>query len=370
MDLVFAGIICSALALIAKRISFPAIPAYIIAGIILGSSGLGVIKGDEVSRSIAEIGVIFLLFYIGLHINPKEITEKRKTIVSAGTYDFLVNFSLTFVFAMIAGFSFQQSFLLASAIYISSSAIVIQSLIENRKLIMREAETVVWIMVFEDVVIAILIILNSLDPSTLLAFAVKLAVFTAITYFLSGHMPRYAEGVFSRDDEVPALLAFSLAMLGLAFEEFFHIPAAYAALMLGMTLSGIRKVEEVIVPFKDVFLIIFFFFFGITAEISGENFALGVVLSILAISGKLISGVLTGMKVFGSWRSGIEIGIDTIARGEFSIFLAFAFGDERIVSAITIAVIITSIAGAVMSKHSYAIAEMAERLLSKPEKSQ
>lgn len=370
MDLVLAGIICSALALVAKRISFPAIPAYIIAGILLGSSGLGIIKGDEVSRSIAEIGVIFLLFYIGLHINPREISEKRKTIVSAGTYDFVVNFSLTFAFAMLAGFSFQQSFLLASAIYISSSAIVIQSLIENRKLIMREAETVVWIMVFEDIVIAVLIILNSLDPSTLLMFALKLAVFTGITYFLSNHMPKYAESVFSRDDEVPALLAFSLAMLGLAFEEFFHIPAAYAALMLGMMLSGIRRVEEVILPFKDVFLILFFFFFGITAEVSGKDLALGIILSMLAISGKLISGILTGIRVFGSWRSGIEIGLDTIARGEFSIFLAFAFGDERIVSAITTAVIITSITGAMLSKHSFAIAERVEREIMKLKKAQ
>ncbi|AKG91798.1 Kef-type K+ transport system, membrane component [Geoglobus ahangari] len=363
MDLVIAGIICSVLALIAKRISFPAIPAYIIVGILLGSSGLGVIRGDEVSRSIAEIGVIFLLFYIGLHINPKEISEKRRTIVSAGIYDFVVNFSLTFIFAMLAGFSFQQSFLLASAIYISSSAIVIQSLIENRKLIMREAETVVWIMVFEDIVIAILIILNSLDPSTLLLFAVKLSVFTAAIYILSNYTPKYAAGVFSRDDEVPALLAFSLAMLGLAFEEFFHIPAAYAALMLGMMLSGIRRVEEIILPFKDVFLILFFFFFGVTAEISGEAVTLGIILSALAIVGKVTSGIITGMRVFGSWKSGIEIGIDTIARGEFSVFLAFAFGDERIVSAITTAVLITSVTGAIMSKHSFAIAEKLEKIV-------
>ncbi|WP_456368471.1 cation:proton antiporter [Geoglobus sp.] len=361
MDLVLAGVICSLLALTAKKISFPAIPAYILGGILLGSSGMGVIRGDEVSRSIAEIGVIFLLFYIGLHINPKEISEKRKTIISAGTYDFVVNFSLTFTFAMLAGFSFQQSFLLASALYISSSAIVIQSLIENRKLIMREAETVVWIMVFEDIVIAVLIILNSLDTSTLLAFAVKLGAFTAATYLLSNYMPKLASGVFSRDDEVPALLAFSIAMLGIAFEEFFHIPAAYAALMFGMMLSGIRRVEEIILPFKDVFRILFFFFFGITAEIRGDSLLLGVILAFLAVVGKVTSGILTGIRVFGSWRSGIEIGIDTIARGEFSVFLAFAFGDEGIVSAITTMVIITSIAGAWMSKHSLAISEWIER---------
>ncbi len=368
MDIAIAGLVCVVLAAISKKFSLPSVPAYILAGLIFGSGGLGLFTADKVSDTIAEAGVIMLLFYIGLNLNPREISEKKGMIFHSGLYDFLINFSLIYIISVLAGFDHTRAFLVASALYISSSAIVLQSLIENRKLIYRESEIVIWIMVFEDIVIALLIVLNNPETSDLIFFMLKVLILTALTYLLSGYMPKLIGGLFQREDEVPALFAFTVALLGVAFEEFFQIPAGYTAIMLGLMLSGIKRLKEIILPFKDVFLVLFFFFFGISVNLSTNGLVLGLVLAAVAIAGKIISGLITGRHLLKSWLSGLEIGLDTVARGEFSIFLIFAFGSGSEVSAVTAAVVITSIIGAFLSKNSEKIkisaSKMAERFSS------
>ncbi len=370
MDIALAGLICVILAVISKKLSLPSVPSYILAGLILGSGGLDLLRADEVSNAIAEAGVIMLLFYIGVNLNPREISEKKGMIFHSGLYDFLINFSLIYAISFLVGFSHVQAFLVASALYISSSAIVLQSLIENRKLMYRESEIVIWIMVFEDIAIALLIVLNNPESSGLFLFLVKILVFTAITYMLSNYMPRLLGGLFQREDEIPALFAFTVALLGIAFEEFFHIPAGYTAIMLGLMLSGIKKLREIILPFKDVFLVLFFFFFGISVTLSADGLILGLIFAAVAISGKVISGLITGRHLLKSWQSGLEIGLDTVARGEFSIFLIFAFGIGKEISTVTTAVIITSILGAFMSRNSERIISLASRMAEKVSKTE
>ncbi len=354
MEIVFAAVICSLIALISKKLSFPTIPLYITAGLVLGE--WGVIIQSEIAEFLSKVGVIFLLFYIGLHINPEEILRKRRMIFSAGMFDLIVNFPLIFFVSLALGFSYSQAFILSSALYVSSSAIVLQSLIENRKLIYKEAETIVWLMVFEDIVIALLIILNDLDFTSIVIFLAKLSVFTLLAVYLSKRV-KSIEGIFIRDDEVPVLFSFSIALLSIAFEEFFDIPLAYASIMLGLILSGVRRVREMITPFKEVFLAIFFFFFGSSAEITLKGLE-SLVIILISIIGKILSGILTGFKIHRSFSSGIEIGLSTIARGEFSAFLVYTYGDSNVISIVMLAIIFTSILGAFLAKYSERIVQL------------
>ena len=348
MEIIFAAIICSLIALVSKKLSFPTIPLYILAGLVLGE--WSILTQSEISEFLSKIGVILLLFYIGLHINPEEIRKKKGMIFSAGMFDLIVNFPLIFFVSLALGFSYSQAFILASALYVSSSAIVLQSLIENRKLIYKEAETIVWIMVFEDIVIALLIVLNSLNFTSITVFFVKLSVFTLLAMYLSKRV-KGIEGIFTRDDEVPILFSFSIALLSIAFEELFDIPLAYASIMLGLIFSGIKRVREIIVPFKEVFLAIFFFFFGLSAEITLKGLE-SFLMILVTIVGKILSGILTGFKIHRSFNSGMEIGMSTIARGEFSAFLVYAYGDPSVISIVMLVIIFTSILGTILSKYS------------------
>jgi len=134
VDLAIVTVSCLALGLASKYLRQAAIPAYIIAGIILGKSEpFDLITSYDFVEWLGKIGVILLMFYIGYEFNFKGIREPGRLF--AGCTDFGVNFIAGFSLGLVIGLSLLEAFILASAVYISSSAIAISSLIENKRLI-------------------------------------------------------------------------------------------------------------------------------------------------------------------------------------------------------------------------------------------
>jgi CPA2 family monovalent cation:H+ antiporter-2 len=107
-------------------------------------------------------------------------------------------------------------------------------------------------------------------------------------------------------------------------------------------------------PFKDVFLVIFFVFFGITTNLftGGISLLAIIAISILAILSKFISGMVIGRVIHRNASSGIEIWSNTIARGEFSIAIAALYGSPVISGTIATMVIVTSVVGAFAARYS------------------
>ncbi len=159
--IVLALFLCLILALITKYLSVPAIPFYILAGVLLGKAGLGLVASDDISHFFSQMGLIFLLFFMGLGLKTERIAANRSAVLTSGIIDLNVNMMIGFVAAYLLGFSLAESLIVASAFYISSTAMALTSLIENRKLMLREAETVVWLMVFEDLILIIFLALIS-----------------------------------------------------------------------------------------------------------------------------------------------------------------------------------------------------------------
>jgi len=106
-------------------------------------------------------------------------------------------------------------------------------------------------------------------------------------------------------------------------------------------------------PFKDVFLVTFFVFFGVTIDFSGgANLLMIPVISLLAVLSKFVSGIITGVVIHGSAMSGVEIWGNTIGWGEFSIALTSLYGFPIVATTIAGVVIITSIVGSFTAKYS------------------
>ncbi|HUK92804.1 MAG TPA: cation:proton antiporter, partial [Methanomicrobiales archaeon] len=106
-------------------------------------------------------------------------------------------------------------------------------------------------------------------------------------------------------------------------------------------------------PFREVFLVLFFVFFGITIDFSGGfSIAIASVLCVLALGSKMLSGIVVGWGLHGSVLSGIEIGANTLGRGEFSIALAAIFGSATISATVAILVVVTSLAGSFAARYS------------------
>jgi CPA2 family monovalent cation:H+ antiporter-2 len=292
---------------------------------------------------------------MGLEIKPDRILSNQKTFFSSGLIDLNINMIIGFLAAYIIGFTLTESLVIAAAFFISSTAMTVASLVENKKLMMRESETIVWMMVFEDIVLIIFLTLLSTSINNPLVFIGKIAVILLAFYLISHFGKKLIQKAINRDDELPVFLTFAAVVIIAFGSKAIGVPETLMVIAFGTALASTDPAafEAQARPFKDVFLIIFFVFFGITVDFSGGvPVMLILALSILAIISKLVSGLLIGKVVHGSKRSGIEIWANTIGRGEFSIALAALYGSPVVSSAIAAMVIITSIVGSFSAKYS------------------
>jgi monovalent cation:H+ antiporter-2, CPA2 family len=220
---------------------------------------------------------------------------------------------------------------------------------------MREAETIVWLMVFEDIVLVLLIVFLSAGVSVPLITLLQIAGMAVLFFGIAAWGRDLILRVLDRDDEIPVLITFSAVICTALFSQFLGIPDTLMVIVLGSALSTTtpRTLERNARPFKDVFLVMFFVFFGISVDFSGNIGLLPIAaLSVLAVMSKCISGIIIGIRVHGTTESGIEIWANTIARGEFSIALAALYGSAMVSSTIAAMVIVTSIAGSAAAKIS------------------
>jgi len=353
--IVLALFICLLLVVITKYLSVPAIPFYILAGVLLGKAGLGLVTSDEISNFFSSLGLIFLLFFMGLGLKPERIAANRSAVLTSGIIDLNVNMIIGFVAAYLLGFSITESLIVAAAFYISSTAMAITSLIENRKLMLREAETVIWLMVFEDLILIIFLALISAGDQNLIVFLVKILGVLAVLYALAHYGKEFLISILDRDDELPIIFTFVAVLTTASVSMYLGIPETMMVIALGVAFATTDPdaFEQHARPFKDVFLVVFFVFFGVTIDFSGGvNWFMITIICLLAIVSKLISGVLTGIFIHGSALSGLEIWGNTIGRGEFSIAIAVLYGSPLIGTTIAAMVIVTSIVGSFAAKYS------------------
>ena len=354
-EIALALFVCLILAVLARRYSLPPIPFYILAGIAIGKSGLDLVPADEYAKYLSYLGLIFLLFYVGLEMRPRSLRESGRTILVSGIIDLNVNLLIGFAAAVLLGFSLFQSFILASAFYISSSAMAIASLVENRRLIYPESETIVWMMVFEDVLLILLISLFAIEGENPLTFLLLTALALGATVAIVRILERPIRRMLQRNDDLPVLFTFTAVISTTYLAKLLRIPDALMAIILGSSLAaaGGPALERLSQPFRDVFLVLFFVFFGITVDFSGGfSPAVAAILCLLAVFSKMISGVLVGWSLHSSLPSGIEIGADTIGRGEFSIALAAIYGSATISATVAVLVVATSLIGSFTARYS------------------
>jgi len=363
--IVFALLVCLILALVTKRYALPTIPFYIIAGLILGKTGFDLVGGDEITVFLTHLGLLFLLFFLGLEIKPSRIWQNQSAIVSSGFLDLNINVVIGFLAAYALGFPIYDALIVAAAFFISSTAMAVTSLIENRKLLMRESETIVWLMVFEDIVV--ILILAVIGPQA--AHPAIILITTILVLGLLYLAIRLGKDqiiwMLKRDDELPVLLTFSVVLGISALSLYLGIPESFMVIAFGTMLGTIDPVSFEVQsrPFKDVFLVIFFVFFGISVDLftGGLSILSLVAISLVAVASKYLSGIAIGKLLHGSASSGVEIWTNTIGRGEFSIAIAALYGSAAVSNVIAFMVITTSIIGAFAAKYSSSLGKILYR---------
>jgi monovalent cation:H+ antiporter-2, CPA2 family len=365
--------VLGALGLVASRFGLSAIPAYLLAGLLLGPNEpkvISLISPSEVTDFVATVGIIFLLFFLGLEFTFTRIARSRRHVLFGGAFDLVANAGLGLLVGIAAfGFSF-AALILAGAIYVSSSAITVKGLIDFRRLADDETDLVLAILVVEDIVIALILGFaagGGGEAASTLAIVGKaigfIAISLAVSRWLSTAIDRFLDWL-PREFFLLAVFGFVVGMAAIA--DLLALSEAIGALMAGVILSETsmrEEIEERFFSFRDVFAALFFFVFGLSIDIS----ALGDVGWLLALAvpatvlGKIAGGHLAGRLGGFSPRQSFNAGVALIAHGEFTIILAdVASGNpellttqqETLVAFTGLYVLITATIGVVLMKES------------------
>lgn len=330
------GLVVFGLALLmrlAHRIGISAIPLYLLGGVAFGNGGLVPLNVSEAFVNVgAEIGVIMLLFMLGLEFTPDELRSNLRMGLPAGAADFILNFPPGAIAGLIFGWGPLASILLGGVTYISSSGIIARLLTELGRLNNPESSLVLSILVLEDlamtvflpVMAALLIGQDALNGT--ISVLVALAT-VAVVLLMAVRFGRTASRLIAhQSDEAVLLSTFGIVLMVAGATQWLHVSAAVGAFLVGVGLSGplVKQTHRTLGPLRDLFAALFFLFFGL--EIDPKTLP-PVILPAIALA--LVTGLT---KVLTGWWAarqrdiqssrGLSTGIVLIARGEFSIVIA------------------------------------------------
>lgn len=322
------------LGLAASRFGLSAIPAYLFAGIILGPNEpdfIRLVQPSEVTEFVAQVGLIFLLFFLGLEFSVERLVRSGRHVGLGGAADLLVNAGLGILVGVAAfGVSF-AAFVVAACVYVSSSAIAVKALTEFRRLADDETDLVLAILLFEDVAIAAVlgfVATGGGGAGTTALVTTKALVFVGASLAVSRWLGAPIGRLLSRLELEFFLLAVFGFVIGMsAFAHWLELSEAVGALMAGVILSesGVREeIEQRFFALRDVFAALFFFTFALTIDLGkvGEVGWIVALALLVTLVGKVGVGIFAGRLGGLTSRQGLNAGTALIAHGEFTIILA------------------------------------------------
>lgn len=321
------------LARIAKRWGISSIPLYLIAGLAFGEGGVSPLKLSHAFISTgAEIGVLLLLFMLGLEYSGDELRSNLKSSVPSGVIDFVLNFVPGLLAGFILGWKPLPAVFLGGVTWVSSSGIISKLLVELGRQSNPEMPQIVSVLVFEDLAMALYLpvvavltagggpVRIATEVSVALG-AVLLVLFVAVRFG-----QRWSAAISHQSDEIVLLTTFGTVLLVAGLAQKVQVSAAIGAFLVGIAVSG--PIEEqshrLLTPLRDLFAAVFFFFFGLQInplKLSGvlpAAFALALITALTKVVTGYWASRRAGVEARGRWRSGAAL----IARGEFSMVIA------------------------------------------------
>lgn len=361
LGLVVVGL--AVLARIASRWGFSAIPLYLLAGLAFGKGGLTPLSlSESFVRTGAEIGVLMLLFMLGLEYTGDELKKSLRLGVAAGVIDFALNFTPGLVAGFLVRWRPLAAILLGGVTYVSSSGVIAKVLVELRRMDKPETPLVLSVLVQEDLAMAVYLPLvgvllsgggtAKIALSVFVAIAVvSLVLLTAVRY---GH--QLSQFVAHESDEIILLTIFGAVLLVAGVSQRFQVSAAIGAFLVGIALSGsvAEQSHRLVSPLRDLFAAMFFFFFGLEVDPASLVPALPFAAGLGAVTAftKVLTGYWAASRAGIEQRGRLRTGTELVARGEFSIVIAgLGVGIEPRLGPLSAAyVLLTAIIGPVLAR--------------------
>lgn len=315
---------------------------YFVAGALIGSHGFNLINSVEVMDNFAEFGVVFLLFIIGLELTFERLIAMRRHVFGFGSLQVIVTMIAIWCIALAFGVNTNMAAVIGGGLALSSTAIVLQVLQEKGSQASQVGRLSIAVLLMQDFAVVPLIVLVPLltgnsEHSLISSLAGSLvqAAIALVLIFVTGRLllrPLFSVIAKMESNEI-FISTTLLIILGSAFiTEQFHLSMALGAFVAGLLVAETEhrnSVEHAVLPFKDLFLGLFFMTVGMSIDIDLllNKLPLVTLLSIILIVLKT-SIIYTLCRFFG-FRSApaIQAGLLLAQGGEFA-FILFRLADE------------------------------------------
>jgi len=353
-----------------RRFGLPTIPLFMLAGLLLGpyTPGIALVEDPADFGLLSALGLILLLFYLGLEFHLNDLVNGGRKLVTAGALYLLVNVGLGLAFGFALGWGSGEALIMAGVIGISSSAIVTKVLVETGRLGRPEGTLILGIIVVEDVFLALYLAL--LQPVLGAAssfgeaaqqFGIALAFLLVLTATARWGARLVGRLVETKDDELLIVTFVGLAVLSAGVAEKLGVSDAIGAFMIGLILGSSQagpRIQNLVHPLRDAFAALFFFTFGLSidpGEVAGVLVVIAVAV-VLTVVGNVVAGVLSA-RIYGFGRGQAAfVCLTVLARGEFALVLAAlaaASGlDPRITAFVAGYVLVLAVLGPLAVVHS------------------
>ena len=357
-----------------RILRLPAMLGYLLVGILIGPHALGWIPDAPETRHLAEFGVVFLMFSIGLEFSLTRLRSMQRMVFGLGTAQVVATILLVMLTSLFSGLDWRAGLALGGVLAMSSTAIVSKMLVERAELNTPHGQKVMGVLLFQDLaVVPLIIIIPALASSgehiyITLGLAALKAVLVLAALLIFGQQilrPWFHLVAMQKSSEL-FMLNVLLFTLGLAYiTELAGLSLALGAFVAGMLISETEyryEVEEDIKPFRDVLLGLFFVTIGMLLDLGSVVAGFGWVLLILLILVPFKAAVVTLLARWfaGDWGAAIRSGLGLAQAGEFGFVLLTLAGGVNLLPAdvmqnVLAAMLISMLAAPFLIQHAEAI---------------
>jgi K+:H+ antiporter len=320
-----------------SKIKQPVVLGQLIAGIIIGPFGLGLVQDLAAINLLASLGIVLLLFTVGLELDPLEIRKVGPGSFILAAVELTISFLSVFGVALLAGLSSIEAVFVAAVVATTSTAIMSKILLESKSFRAKESQMVITASVIEDFATVFILLLlpglaaasNQVPASDLALLVAKGFLLVAVIFAFGGRIAPWIIDRMTKGDqeykETAFLLALSFGFIFAVLSSYLGFSPAVGAFLMGLMIRGKQAefVLEKVGPIKDLFIVLFFVSMGTLINIGA---VLTLTLPILAVLATAILGKFwgcwTGAKFSGAKREATKVGVSMLPRGEFSFIVA------------------------------------------------
>jgi K+:H+ antiporter len=361
-DIAIIASVALILGMIMTRMKQPAIVGYLLTGMVLGRSVFGFVEDRANVEILAELGVLLLLYLIGMELNLKSFMRIWKTAIGGVFLQVSIAYGIMGLLSWYLDWPWQLTLLLAFSLSISSTAVAVKILEDIGELHQRTGNIAIGLLIAQDLaVVPMLLIIGSLSGSELnipvlvLTIILSIGFLVVLILFLSRrervHLP-FLKAISGNADLLPLFgIVFCLGMA--AISGIFGTSPAFGAFLAGLIIGNSQerdRIVEATQPIQSILLMIFFLSIGLLIDLTYivENIVLVLVMLLAVVLVKTFVNIII-LRVTGvEWRTAFIAGTALGQIGEFSFLLMAAGGDSDFVSPDITQLMITVIALSLM----------------------